>query len=441
MSAIARYVHSKGHTVAGYDKTSTALTRKLESEGLIVHHEDNVDRLPEWAQNTNDPSLLIIYTPAVPKDTNLYQHFSGQGYSFIKRSEALAQITIGKKTIAVAGTHGKTTTSTYLAHILSGEGVNTTAFLGGISSNYQSNYVRNQTDGEEVIVLEADEYDRSFLRLAPDISVITSCEADHLDIYDNFDAVVATYNEFANKLKTGGTLVLHDSLKGIFQLREDINVAYYGFDHGHTIDGLRIEAHNYHFDIESLGLTDIVNGLPGDHNALNAAAALIAASQVSSLDVAKQSLASFKGIKRRFETHFESNTQTYIDDYAHHPSELKAAIETARALYPNRKLTVVFQPHLFSRTRDFQEGFKTELAKVDELLLMPIYPARELPIPGVTSEIIRPENTNCSILDHHQVTTHINENSPELLLTLGAGNIDLLIEPILEHFNLKNPVQ
>ena len=437
MSAIARYLNAQGHTISGYDKTSTVLTQKLESEGILVQYEDNTVHLPNWAQDLSDSSWLTIYTPAIPKDSKLYRYFAGLNERFIKRSEALAKITEGKKNIAVAGTHGKTTTSTYLAHILSEATVNTTAFLGGISTNYQSNYIRNEASGNEVVVVEADEYDRSFLKLNPDISIITSCEADHLDIYDNFESVIATYNEFANRLKPQGTLVLHDSLQGLFKLREDIQVAYYGEDHGHKIERVTIKNHNFHFDLKSLGLHDLMNGLPGLHNALNATAALVASSQLTGLSTAGNSLKTFKGIKRRFEIIFEDSEHTYIDDYAHHPSELKATIETARLLYPSRKLTVIFQPHLFSRTRDFQDEFRTALSKVDELLLMPIYPARELPITGITSDIIRPETGVSQILNHQEVENHISENPPELLLTLGAGNIDLLIEPIRRSFTQK----
>lgn len=438
MSAIARYLNAKGYQIAGYDKTETQLTRTLSQEGISIQYTDDTAQLPDWI-HADDATLMVIYTPAIPSNAQLFRHFDDGDYHFIKRSEALADITDGHKTIAVAGTHGKTTTSTYVAHILSGEGANVTAFLGGISSNYRSNYVRNEGPGEEVMVVEADEYDRSFLRLNPDISIITSCEPDHLDIYNGYEDVVETYNEFANKLKNGGTLILHEDLKGRFNIREDIKIAYYGFNTGHVIQGLSVKESKYQFDLPSLGLHDLVNGLPGQHNALNATAALIVAQELNHLKNARHSVSNFTGIKRRFEMVYRDERRTYIDDYAHHPSELRAALTTARDLFPDRKLTAIFQPHLFSRTRDFQDGFREELSKVDELILMPIYPAREAPIDGITSEILRPEGSDVQVLNHAQTEAYIKENTPELLLTLGAGNIDLLISPILNIYQSNQP--
>jgi len=432
MSAIARYFKAQGKEVAGYDKTQTPLTRELEAAGITIIYEDDLELLPEWFSSDND-HCLAIYTPAIPSDLKIL-HYAKTNHELIKRSEALSRITHGKFTIAVAGTHGKTTTSTYLAHLLASENKNVTAFLGGISSNFNSNYVRHEAPGEEIVVVEADEYDRSFLRLSPNISIITSCEPDHLDIYQGYEDLKTTYNHFANRLEPRGRLILHESLAETFTIREDINVNFYGFERGVTASNIQVSNGQFSFSLEQLELPVLKNGMPGHHNVLNATAAILATSYAGTdCEQVPHSLPLFKGIKRRFETIASVDGRTYIDDYAHHPSEIKAAISTARLLFPERKLTVVFQPHLFSRTRDFALDFKTELREADELYVMPIYPARETPIPGVTSDIII--GSKGTVLNHKEVLTKVAENPPELLLSLGAGNIDQLVEPLRELYS------
>lgn len=434
MSAIARYFHQQGKQVAGYDKSETALTRKLEAEGISVVYNDNTSDIAEWAKVANN-NLLVIYTPAIPHNSEILNYFKQGDFNFIKRSDALALITANAFTIAIAGTHGKTTTATYLAHFLKQENVNLKAFLGGISSNYQTNFVDNKIESKEIVVVEADEFDRSFLKLKPNVSIITSCEADHLDIYGDYETLSQAYNDFANCTSNGGKLFLHESLKGKFTLRDDLEVAYYGFENADIIPcEIQVVDGNFQFKLSGKLLT---NGLAGRHNVLNATAAISAAKCVSSLNKLESSIANFTGIKRRFEKINESAQYVYIDDYAHHPTEIKMAIAAAKELYPSKKLTVIFQPHLFSRTKDFANDFKLELSQADKVILLPIYPARELPIEGITSELLK-GSTTLGIFNHEQTLLKIEEEKPELLLTLGAGNIDLLIEPLKTFFNQLN---
>lgn len=432
MSAIARYFKAQGKTVAGYDKTPSPLTRELETSGIEIIYEDDIEALPEWFRADND-HCIAIYTPAIPKELGILE-YAKQQQEVIKRSEALARITHGKFTIAVAGTHGKTTTSTYLAYLLASVNKNVTAFLGGISTNFNSNYVRHEAPGDEIVVVEADEYDRSFLRLSPNVSIITSCEPDHLDIYKDYDDLKTTYNHFANRLEPQGKLILHESLDDTFSIREDIDTAYYGFEKGTVAHDVQVAQGSFHFSIAQLGLEQLTNGMPGHHNLLNATAALSATALVSTnVEEAGKALPDFKGIKRRFETIYKSESHTYIDDYAHHPSEIKAAIATARFLFPETALTVVFQPHLFSRTKDFAQEFKKELQEADQLYIMPIYPAREAPIPGVTSEILL--GTKGRVATPEEIIQTFTDKAPELLLTLGAGSIDRIVEPLKSLFH------
>jgi UDP-N-acetylmuramate--alanine ligase len=433
MSALARFFKSNGKTVAGYDKTETELTQKLQEEGFEISFVDDINALPNWAAEAN-VNTLIIYTPAIPADAVLLNHFKNGGFQIVKRSEALAMVTQNHFTIAVAGTHGKTSTTSYLAHILKSNNISSAAFLGGISSNYNTNYVSHNENEDSIVVVEADEFDRSFLRLIPSISIITSCEADHLDIYGTYENLKQAYNDFANCTAKGGKLFIHESLKGEFKIREDLEVNYYGTETGIKAENINIQSGAFHFDLKALGLDNIRNGLPGNHNVLNATAAISAAMAATQLQDVKLSISSFKGIKRRFETIVNTNAHVYIDDYAHHPTEINAAISTAKILWPNDELTVVFQPHLFTRTRDFAQKFKEALAKADDLIIMPIYPARELPIEGVSSQIICP-NTDTKVLDHEMTLEYISKNKPKVLLTLGAGNIDKLVKPIANILN------
>jgi UDP-N-acetylmuramate--alanine ligase len=425
MSAIARYFHGRGAAVHGYDKTATHLTRKLEQEGMKIHYTEEVSAIPEGID-------LVIYTPAVPAEHAELQYFRDHGFPLKKRAEVLGIISRGMRTIAVAGTHGKTTTSTMVAHLLRVGGVDCTAFLGGIAGNFDSNYLLGQS---EWVVVEADEYDRSFLQLSPDLAVITSMDPDHLDIYGDPQNMLETgFLAFARRLKEGGRLWVEEKLKSHFPAFE--RVSTYGLNGGqYYSDNLRVEdgffAFDYHSpekDMEALQLS-----FPGAHNVENATAAITIALQlgVTEADI-RQALRTFKGVKRRFETIYRDEQRVYIDDYAHHPSELRAAIGAARMLFPERRITGIFQPHLYSRTQDFADGFAEALDLLDEIILLDIYPAREKPIPGVDSELIlgKMKNTNKQLTQMSGLLDLIKQKRPEVLLTLGAGDIDTLIEPI-----------
>lgn len=426
MSALERYFKSLGKEVLGYDKTETELTTELISEGIKIHFEDNVALIPT---ELNLQNTLVIYTPAVPKEHQELNHFKNNGFEVVKRSEVLGAITKHTYSIGVAGTHGKTTTSSILGHILKFADVKSTAFLGGICENYDSNIIAN---GSEITVAEADEFDRSFLKLLPKLAIITSVDADHLDIYGEREEVVKSFRDFAN--------IVEEKLfvrKGI----EMPNALTYGVDEEADYKALnvRIEDGHYVFDvqtptklIEHVGIL-----LPGRHNMENALAALAVADYMGiDANLIVEALAEFKGVKRRF-NRLEVNGKIYIDDYAHHPSELDAVIDSVRELYPNKKLLTVFQPHLFSRTRDFVDEFATSLAKVDELILMEIYPARELPIEGVTSDWLLSKID----LDAKQISNldntldFIKTKDFDVLLTVGAGNIDTLVKPINKWLN------
>lgn len=432
MSAIARHFLHEGLPVYGYDKTATKLTNELEKEGAIIQFKDAVDKIPEDFSSAPKEACLVVYTPAIPKDSAVLNHLFNNGYTVVKRSEALAQLTENHFTIAVAGTHGKTSTCTYLAHILMEANVTFTAFLGGISANYGSNYVVNGHSDNRILVVEADEYDRSFHRLSPNVAVITSIEPDHLDIYGSYDQLLKAYQEFAERTQEGGKIIVHERFSDKIVVGKDNQLVTYGSTNSTFPYGdVRIEDHRYGFNLEALGEVRFDNGAPGIHNIENATAAAAATiGIVPNVQLLQKALSSFKGAKRRFEFVFEDESSVYVDDYAHHPTELKYAIKTAKDLYPNRSLTVVFQPHLFSRTRDLADGFGQELSKADELILMPIYPARELPISGVSSSLILEKAGKGSIKTHEEVTQFVETEKPSLLLTLGAGNIDLLVEPI-----------
>ncbi|MFY0674156.1 MAG: UDP-N-acetylmuramate--L-alanine ligase [Bacteroidia bacterium] len=433
MSALARFFYSKGNVVSGYDKTETELTSKLKEEGFEISFDDDISSLPNWALGAKD-NLLVVYTPAIPSDSEILNYFKKNNFQILKRSEALAIVTENHFTIAVAGTHGKTSTTSYLAHILKSNNISSAAFLGGISSNYNTNYVSHNENQESIVVVEADEFDRSFLRLKPSISIITSCEADHLDIYGTYENLKQAYNDFANCTVEGGKLFIHESLKDQFKIRDDIEVRYYGTNTDIKAQNIKVENGAFHFDLKTFGLEQVRNGLPGNHNILNATAAISASLACSNLSDISMSISSFKGIKRRFETIVNNGSHIYIDDYAHHPTEITAAITTAKMLWPNDKITVVFQPHLFTRTRDFAIGFKEALSQADELVIMPIYPARELPISGVSSDMICP-NKETKILNHNETLEFIAHNKPKVLLTLGAGNIDKLVKPLANLLN------
>ena len=427
MSGLARYFHHQGAIVCGYDKTATSLTQAMAVEGIDIFYEDEANFIPLNFQQ-KDNSTLIIYTPAIPTSSKILNYFKNQGFDILKRSEVLGIISKGMFCIAVAGTHGKTTTSCLTTHLLKVGGIDCSAFLGGISTNYQTNVLFGKAD---VMVVEADEYDRSFLTLHPDIAVITSMDADHLDIYGEEAQLHESFNQFANQLKADGTFIrkVNLPLNG--------GITYAIDDESAQVNGKNIVIKNrefaFDFQNEEISLTNLTLGLPGQHNIENA----IAAIQVALLmdikpELVREGLASFAGVKRRFEYIIKEKNQIFIDDYAHHPEELKACFRAVRSLYPDHKLTVIFQPHLFSRTRDFASDFISVLSTADKLLLLDIYPARELPMEGVTSQMLASQMNvdKVRVCGKEEALQIIKNKKPELLLTVGAGDIDTLISPL-----------
>lgn len=432
MSGLARYFQNQGRSVSGYDKTETALTKQLVAEGISINYQDDPTFIPSEVKELS-PETLIIYTPAIPNDSSILNFFKEQGHGLHKRAEVLGLLSKSKYTIAVAGTHGKTTTSSLIAHILTDSDFHCSAFLGGIASNYDTNMLISDS---QLLVVEADEYDRSFLTLHPDISIVTSTDADHLDIYDNRDNLLDSFRLFVKQTVDGGTRIIRKGLA----LPADINYAQ-GEEADAYSSESRIVNGAFYFDYHhgDTVIPDIHLGIPGNHNIENAVAAITAVRILGvPVEKIKQALSNFKGVKRRFEYIVNTENHIYIDDYAHHPAELQAFFKATRSLYPERKMTAIFQPHLFSRTRDFADDFAEALSLVDELILMPIYPAREQPIVGITSEWLldKIQIENKKVLSEEEVEVYIAQEKPELVLTVGAGNIDRLVQPlkeILEH--------
>ncbi|ADY50721.1 UDP-N-acetylmuramate/alanine ligase [Pseudopedobacter saltans DSM 12145] len=432
MSSLARYFQKRGCQVAGYDKTSTVLTRALESEGIPVSYKDELEAIPAEFR-IKDSSGLVIYTPAVPKNSVVYNYFADAGFDVYKRSQILGLLSRGMFTIAVAGTHGKTTTSCLITHLLRHGGNQCSAFLGGISVNYYTNLIIGEN---EVMVVEADEYDRSFLTLHPNIAVITSMDADHLDIYGDKSHLTESFELFASQVDSGGTVFLRKGL----DVKQSVSTYAIEQDADAKAVNIRVEDGEFRFDFsnDEIEMKDLVLGLPGQHNIENAVAAIQVALKmgISQQDI-KSGLKSFKGVKRRFEYIVKTDAFVYIDDYAHHPEELRACFRAVRTLYPTRKFTAIFQPHLFTRTRDFIDGFAEVLSSVDELILLEIYPARELPIEGINSQFLLDKITleNKKLLTKDEVLKFIKNSEPELLVTVGAGDIDTLIKPIKEIYD------
>ncbi len=432
MSGLARYFAHLGCIVCGYDKTSTDLTNDLHNEGIQVIFDDRADWIP-MSFHTPDACTLIIYTPAIPRDSAIYNFFKNSGFELFKRSQVLGLISKSMFTIAVAGTHGKTTTSCMIAYILKDSGKDCSAFLGGISSNYNTNVLFGNNN---IVVVEADEYDRSFLTLHPDIAVITSMDADHLDIYGSHDQLTDSFRQFAAQIKENGILIIHEDLP----LTSGITYSAQG---PADVKGqnIRVENGDFYFDFKGNGITikDIQLGIAGLHNIENATAAIEVALKLNvAPELIKKALGSFKGVKRRFEYILRDKEHIYIDDYAHHPEELRAAITSVKKLYPNKKLTTIFQPHLFTRTRDFADGFAEVLDMSDELIMLDIYPAREQPIEGVDADMIlqRMKLWNKRKCGKQEAIDLVQFEKPELLLTVGAGDIDQLVQPLknaLEH--------
>jgi len=429
MSALARYFKGRNVEIHGYDKTHTTLTDKLSMEGMTIHYQEDISQIPKGID-------AVVWTPAIPSEHIELQWFKQKKFPLLKRSEMLGIISRSMKTIAIAGTHGKTTTTTILTHILRTGGVDCTAFLGGIAGNFESNFVEGKSDW---VVVEADEFDRSFLALSPDIALVTSMDADHLDIYGNHDDMLDGFTAFIGKVKRGGTGFLKHGLS-VKHFPEGVNVIEnaYGVNYGKIqAQNIYIADGNIIFDIENEGNTirNLKFTLPGKHNVENATAAILIAKKLGVTDEAiRESLATFKGIKRRFETIIKNENITFIDDYAHHPEELRAAIRAAKMLFPKEKITGIFQPHLYTRTRDFANGFAAALDELDEPILLPIYPARELPIEGVDSSLIfnKMKNPNKKITTKAALFDILNIKKIKVLLTLGAGDIDAIVPKITE---------
>ena len=426
MSAIARYYNAKGFKVSGYDKTPSPLTEALEQEGIEVHYEDNVDFIPKSVEDT-----LVVYTPAIPKDMGELVYVQDYGYRVIKRSQMLGEITRGQRCIAVAGTHGKTTTSTLTSHLFSASGEGCSAFLGGISKNYDSNLL---TCANDVVVVEADEFDRSFLQLFPEIAVITSMDADHLDIYGDEAHIREAFKAFASQVS--GTVIAKWGLD-ITAADTKAQIKTYSFGNPEADFYAVPLVQAGHFDLHYPGgvIEDCVVGVPGWVNIENGtAAAAIALTYGIDPQEIKKALASFSGVKRRFDLQVKTPKCIYIDDYAHHPEEISAALSSIRKAYPSMKLTAAFQPHLYTRTRDFAEEFAKALSAVDKLILLEIYPAREEPIPGVTSEMIFKDVTAPEkvLLRRDEFMEYMENEDVELFVTLGAGDIDRFVGPIAQ---------
>ena len=421
MSALARYYHSQGHIVAGYDRTPSPLTRQLEDEGMAIHYEDNPELLPVLID-------MVIYTPAVPRDLKEFEILRQRNLPILKRAEALGHITEGHFTIAVAGTHGKTTTTAMVAHILNQCGISATAFIGGIANNFESNLLLSK-ENEYVIVVEADEFDRSFLHLHPNISIINSIDSDHLDIYGDRQHLVQSFNDFAQL--TERKVIIKEGLA----IDTDHGIRF-GFGEGCDFNAeiIRSEKGITDFIIHGEGQqTEIRLPMAGNHNVLNAMAAFIAARQIGlEPKTIAEALTTFKGVKRRFDIRINNEKHCYIDDYAHHPEEIRSCLTAVKTSFPEKRLTLVFQPHLFSRTRDFMDGFASVLALADRLILLDIYPAREKPIEGITSQALLEKvglKDKC-LCSKAELIDLIDSEKPELLITMGAGDIDRFVEPL-----------
>lgn len=439
MSALARYFKANGKTVSGYDRTQTTLTIELKSEGIDVNYLDEVENIPTQLTTDNASQSLVIFTPAIPKDSVQYNYLLKSGVNMVKRSVVLGWIAEQSFTIAVAGTHGKTTTSSIITHLLKQADVNCTAFLGGISINYDSNLVLGNYDdatNPPKVVVEADEFDRSFLTLHPDIAVITSMDSDHLDIYGDKEHLEESYRLFAQQVKPKGILI-HKA--GLSIPVSGTKIFTYSIEQpaDYRAENIVVENNQYVFDLVTPQdrFYKLALGLPGRHNVENAVAACAVALQLEiTIEKIKNALASYQGVHRRFEYHIRKNNLTFIDDYAHHPEELRAAINSVKELFPDKKITGIFQPHLYTRTRDFADGFAESLSLLDSLFLLDIYPARELPIEGVTSQMIlnKVKSTNKKLVSKENLINELLVSKPEVVLTLGAGDIDALVKPIKE---------
>ena len=435
MSALANYFYSQNKNVYGYDRVKSTLTENLEKKGVEISYEDNINSIP-LVFNSSSKDQLVIYSSAI-SNNNILSYFSENSYDVCKRSKALGLISEHYYTIAVAGTHGKTTTSIMLSHILKQSNVNCTAFLGGISKNYDTNFLLS--DESKYMVVEADEFDRSFLSLNPDIAIITSLDSDHLDIYGSYKEFIDTFQKFASQVKKNGYLILEESIVNKFETPKHVNL--FTYSHSSISDfyasSLNFQSDKINFLYNEKGKkynnNNVELSMPGNHNVSNALAAI---SACSLLDISNkfisQALNSFEGIKRRFDLHVNSSEKVYIDDYAHHPTEIIETINTVKKMFVGRHLTVLFQPHLFSRTDDFKHEFAQSLSLADSLILLDIYPAREKPIQGVDSMILLDLCVNSSkkLISKNLVIKNLENQKIDILLTIGAGDIADLVVPI-----------
>ena len=423
MSALARYYHSQGVEVSGYDRTPSPLTKQLENEGMAIHYEDNPNLLPALIDT-------VVFTPAVPQELQEMVELRRRGIPMMKRSEALGEVTKSHFTIAVAGTHGKTTTTALVAHILKENGIDMTAFIGGIANNFNSNIHLGRTP-EAVIVVEADEFDRSFLHLSPDISIVNSIDADHLDIYGDKHQVEEGFNAFARL--THRCVIVKEGLP--IDVEEAV-LHNFGFNEQNSYRAVNVQQHEGEtdFDIEYLDTTVHVHlNMAGTHNVLNATAAFAAVFELGlEADDIAAAMATFKGVRRRFDVRVKNDRHVYIDDYAHHPEEIKSCLSAIKASFPSKRLTLVFQPHLFTRTRDFMDDFAKSLAMADDLILLDIYPAREKPIEGINSQALLDKTNMASkcLCTKEQLLDTLEDRKPELVVTMGAGDIDRFVEPL-----------
>ena len=436
MSALARWFKHNGKAVSGYDKTETVLTKKLQGEGIQVHFEDNLDLISSEVKESTQ-GVLVVFTPAIPKEHKELNWLKDQGYEVMKRSQVLGVIAESMTTVAVAGTHGKTTTSSMVVHLLKSAGIDCTGFLGGIATNYETNMIMNDSENS-IAVIEADEFDRSFMTLFPDYAIVTAADPDHLDIYGDKEALKNTFRDFIDQVKTNGQLIIKEELAEDLIRKNDLTKITYGLTaQGVSIENLKIEDGAFIFDYVSQ--SNKIEGLklfvPGYHNVENMLAAITVAIMLgASNDSIQKAVTSYKGVKRRFEWIINSPELKFIDDYAHHPVEIEAFLKSVRDLFPGKKITAIFQPHLYTRTRDFAEGFSSSLSLADEVILLDIYPARELPIEGVSSQMILNQISieNKFISSKEELINKIKQVKPEVLLTIGAGDIDKLVSPIKE---------
>ena len=441
MSALARYFKAKGYEVAGYDKTPSPLTRRLEEEGISIHYVDDPSLIPENIE-------FVVLTPAIPANSLELNYLKGRGVKILKRAEVLGMLSEQHKALAIAGTHGKTTTTALVTHILMTAGKKLSAFIGGIARNIDSNVVIGE-EKDDLVVMEADEFDHSFLKLSPYVSIVTSIDADHLDIYGDYQHLVESFNEFVNKTSDDGLVIYHSNLP----IKTNKKHITYGLENadivaenicvinGETCFDLAVQPDRTLEENKILrflrDLRELKMSLYGTHNVQNALAAIIMCSYIGvSEDAIREGLATFKGVQRRFDIRVKNAHHIYVDDYAHHPEEIKAALTAARHAYPGKELTVVFQPHLFTRTRDFMDGFAESLSLADRVILLDIYPARELPIPGVTSAALLEKITTKDkmLCSKEELLNKIKDINPELIMTVGAGDIDRFVPQIEKMF-------